>query len=251
MKKFFKVTAIVLGSLLTLTFLTWLVVPAFPAYMLVKSRHKDEVELLNYTTAPYTHGDVETPDDFVKVEYEGISVKMPSYMYKKYPDDYENQDVAERFFVDGEKDKSVIFIENTDMDFTTEEYEAYKGINYKTPENLYEFYDMIYTVKLDDCSVFKHNSSQAMLALSENKYCVSHGTDLTVYKIENENAVGFIHMAGHMPKNEKDDERYWYVIELFDKNDLDVMHTVSVFSKDQQTVWQIVNSVDTVDMEKI
>lgn len=244
MKKFFKVTGIVLGSLAALVFLAWLIVPALPAKLYIKNIYKDDMELLNVTTAPYTHGDVETPDDFVEVECDGISLKLSPDMKKKYPDDSENSTFAGRYFVDDNKENSVVFMNTDNENYVADDPKIWKGIYGKAVENNYEFWDMIYSVSYDDISIFKHKSSLQAIGWADIKSGIPYGDDLTIYKIDTENAVGFVHMNGHRPESEKKSERYCYDLMLFNKNDLNDMHSVMIMTGNQETVWQIVNSAN-------
>lgn len=246
MKKFLKVTSITVGSIFALIFLAWLIVPALPSYLLIKNHYKNNLECLNYTTMPYTHGDTETPKDFIEAEYEGLYLKMPSGMKNKYADNDEHKALSDRVFTDTENNVNIIFFETDKSDIPSEEYEQLKKLYHKTPENYYELWDIIHTVKFDDLSVFKHKASAAMLAWAEIKSSTPHGSDSTVYKIETENAVGFVSMIGHRQKDEKHEELYKYAVELFDKDDLDTIHSAIIGSKDQETIWQIVNSADIV-----
>lgn len=244
MKKFFKVTGVVLGSLAALVFLAWLIVPALPAKLSIKNIYKDDMELLNVTTAPFAHGDIETPDDFVEVERDGVSLKISPDMKKKYSDNSENTLLAGRFFVDEKKENSVVFMNTDNENYVVDDPKIWKGVYGKAVENNYEFWDMIYSVSYDDISIFKHNSSLQSMAWADIKSGVSFGDDLTIYKIDTENAVGFVHMNGHRPENEKKSERYCYELMLFNKNDLNDMHSVLIMSGNQEIVWQIVNSAN-------
>lgn len=252
MKKFIKITGIIVGSLVGILLLLCIFVPGLPTYFRVQKQY----EYINSTVKPYPYSNVSAPDDYVTIECRGFSVKVPEDVQELYPD--ETEGAMAGVYSDSEKDTTLMFLEptveanfslidgNNPEDLTQEEFEkAMKGIKYKNPENLYEFYDLLFNITPENFSVFRRKTPAVFNSLAETKdvfYRTRRGND--IYSYETDNAIGFISL--YAQQNESN-YCYSYIMELFEKDNLNAQHTIIIYANDLETVQKIANSAELTE----
>lgn len=265
MKKVLKITGIILGSLAILVLLA----DVFGTQLAAKIYVSKKYEHYNCTLSEFPYDEVKAPENWKTIECEGMTLKVPDKIHQLYQDG--DSEVKKRFFVDAEEnpDTAVMFVEQFEMEFTglfegestyfdrSDIEKAMKSAGYEYPENMYEFYDFIYNVTPKDFGVIKHGKSPMfMISVADSKDtlygAMTAGRHLSdsdvcgeVFSFETENAVGFFMLYG-VP-NEKNKNKYSYLVELYDKENLNKSNSVIVKSTDRNTALEIAASAEIAE----
>ncbi len=259
MKKALKITGIIFGVLMILAVLTYV----FGLQLLAKMYVSKKYEYINCTAKEFPYGEVPVPNDWKTVECSGLTVKVPNEVYQLHPND--ESEVKRRIFVDAEKDANttVLFLEWTDWteteftsmfgdsetSFSEKDIEkAMKSIDYKCPENMYEFLDFTFNVTSKDFGVIKHGRSPLFTVAVANMketlvpaYCADCNE---MYSFETEKGIGFLTLYGK--PNDKTN-KYSYLVELYDKNNFNRSKSLIVKSTDKETAFKIAESIEIAD----
>lgn len=265
MKKALKITGIIFGSLVILAVFVY----AFGFQLLAKLYVNNKYEHINCTLSEFPYDEVNVPENWETIECEGMTLKIPEEIYQIYPDS--ENDAKRRLFADAEKnpDTSVMFVGQSEIEFSEMFYgeseiftkseieKAINGTGYECPENMYEFYDFIYNVTPKDFGIFKRGKSPMFLiAVAGNKETLyssmtagRHLSDTDVcgevYSFETENAVGFFTLYGF--PNEKNKNKYSYLVDLYDKDNLNKSNSVIVKSTNKITALEIAVSAEIAE----
>ncbi len=263
MKKVLKITGIIVGSLAILVLLA----DVFGTQLAAKIYVSKKYEHYNCTLSEFPYDEVKTPENWKTIECEGMTLKVPDEIHQLSPDD-ENS-VKRRLFTDAEKnpDTAVMFVEQLEMEFTelfegestyferSDVEKAMKSAGYEYPKNMYEFYNFVYNVTPKDFGIIKHGKSPMfMISVANSKDTLygamtagSHSSGVCdeVYSFETENAVGFFMLYG-VP-SEKNKNKYSYLVELYDKENLNKSNSVIVKSTDKNTALEIAVSAEIAE----
>lgn len=252
MKKALKVTGIILGSLMILAVLMY----AFGFQLIAKVYISNKYEHINCTAKEFPYNEIQTPENWKTIECEGLTLKVPEEIGNLYPDD--ESVVKKRLFGDSEKNTTIFFTEKTELDLSSifaerrliekDIQKAMKSINYKYPENAYEFFDMAFNVTSDDFGILKHGKSLLLiLQIAETKemlYITETADCDEVYSFETENGIGFLTLYGK--PNDKTNN-YSYYVELYDKNNLNSYCFAIVKSTDKETALKIAETAEIAE----
>lgn len=252
MKKALKVTGIILGCLTALSVFMYV----FGLQLIAKIYVSNKYEHINCTAKEFPYDEIQTPENWKTIECEGLTLKVPEEIGNLYPDD--ESVVRKRLFGDSEKNTTIMFSEKTEQDFSsifdderlTEKaiQKAMKSIDYKYPENVYEFFDMAFNVTSDDFGILKHGKSPLLIfQIAEMKELV-YNTETAdcdeVYSFETENGIGFLTLYGK-PSDKTDN--YSYYVELYDKNNLNSYCFAIVKSTDKETALKIAETAEIAE----
>lgn len=265
MKKALKITGIILGSLVIFAVFVY----AFGFQLLAKLYVNNNYEHINCTLSEFPYDEVNVPENWKTIECEGMTLKIPEGIYQLYPDS--ETDAKRRLFADAEKNPntSVMFVGQVEIEFSETFYgeseiftkldveKAIKSTGYEKPENMYGFYDFIYNVTPKDFGIFKRGKSPMFLiAVASSKETLyssmtagRHLSDADVcgevYSFETKNAVGFLTLYGF--PNEKNKNKYSYLVDLYDKDNLNKSNSVIVKSTDKRTALEIAVSAEIAE----
>lgn len=265
MKKVLKITGIIVGSLAILVLLA----DVFGTQLAAKIYVSKKYEHYNCTLSEFPYDEVKTPENWKTIECEGMTLKVPDEIHQLSPDD-ENS-AKRRLFTDAEKnpDTAVMFVEQLEMEFTelfegestyferSDVEKAMKSAGYEYPKNMYEFYNFVYNVTPKDFGIIKHGKSPMfMISVANSKDtlygAMTAGRHLSdadvcgeVYSFETEKAVGFFTLYG-VP-SEKNKNKYSYLVELYDKENLNKSNSVIVKSTDKNTALEIAVSAEIAE----
>lgn len=255
MKKGLKITGIVVGILFILAALIYV----FGLQILAKTYVSKNYEHINCTTKEFPYGEVPVPTDWKTIEWSGMTLKVPNEVYQLSPDD--ESEVKRRIFADAEKDAdtTVLFLEWRETEFTSmvddsedsfsqkELEKLMKSVDYKCPENTYEAFDFIFNVTPKDFGIIKHGHSPLFIITVANTkeatipaFCADCNE---FYSFETEKGIGFLTFYGRSRKK----EQYKYLVELYDKNDLNRSNSVIVSSRDKETAFKIAESLEIAE----
>lgn len=258
MKKALKITGIIFGCLIVLAVFVY----AFGFQLAAKIYVEKKYEHYSCSLSEFPYGEIKTPENWKTIECEGMTLKVPEKIHQLYPDG--DSDAKQRLFSDAEKnpDTAIMFLEQTEFEFSetfvdesgsftkSEIEKAMKNTGYEYPENMYEFYDFIFNVTPKDFGIVKHGKSPLFLiSVADSKEILytsmTAGVCDEVYSFETENAVGFLMLYG-VP-NEKNKNRYSYLVDLYDKDNLNKSNSVIIKSADKQTTLEIAASAEIAE----
>lgn len=249
MKKALKITGIILCCLIILLILMYV----FGFQLIAKIYVNNKYEHINCTAKEFPYDEIQTPENWKTVECEGLTLKVPDEINNLYTDG--DSEARKRVFADDEQNTTVFFAEKTEHDFSLESFDAdflekdfrkaMKSVDYKYPENTYEFFDMAFNVTSDDFGILKHGKSPLMIIqIADMKEIVYNSETVDcdeVYSFETEYGIGFLSLYGK--PNDKQD-KYSYIVELYDKDDLNSYCFAIVKSTDKETALKIAETAE-------
>lgn len=255
MKKSLKITGIIFGVLIILAAFMYV----FGWQFLVKMYVNKKYEHINCTAKKFPYGEVPVPNDWKTIECSGMTLKVPNEVYQLHPDD--ESEVKRRLFADAEKDSNtaVFFLEWTESEFTLvngSDYaflekdieKAMKSVDYKYPENTYELFDFTFNVTSKDFGIIKHGKSPMFIIAVANMketaipaFCADCNE---LYSFETEKGIGFLSFYGK-PRDKAN--KYSYLVELYDKNNLNRSNSVIVKSTDKETAFKMAESIEIAE----
>ncbi len=265
MKKVLKISGIIVGSLAVLVLLAEVFGTQLAAKIYVDKKYKHS----NCTLSEFPYDEVKTPENWKTIECEGMTLKVPDEIHQLYKDG--DREVKKRLFADADEnpDTAVMFVEPYEMEFTelfegestyfdrSDIEKAMKSAGYEYPKNMYEFYDFIYNITPKDFGIVKHGESPMfMISVADSKDtlygAMTAGKHLSdsdvcgeVFSFETENAVGFFNLYG-VP-SDKNKNKYSYLVELYDKDNLNKSNSVIVKSTDKVTALEIARSAEIAE----
>lgn len=256
MKKTLKITSIILGCLMIIAVLVY----AFGLQFIVKVYVSNNYEHINCVTKEFPYYEVQIPENWKTIEYEGMTLKVPEEVHQLHPDDEieakrKNFSDAEKnpdttvFFV-GKFEEDIISILNSDKYTFVEKdiQKAMKSVDYKYPKNMYELYDCIFNVTSKDFGILKCGKSPLLIITIANTKEMIYNTYTVdcdeVYSFETKNGKGFLSLYG---KPNDRINKYSYIIELYDKDNLNKSNSVIVKSTNKETALKIAKSAEIVE----
>ena len=253
MKKSLKITGIIFGVLIILAVFIYVFGLQFLAKMYVNKKY----EYVNCTAKEFPYGEVPVPNDWKTIEYSGLTLKVPNEVYQLYPDD--EREIKRRLFADAKKENTTVYFSEwiTESEYTFMDEDglsekdiekAMKSIGYKCPENSYELIDFVYNVTSKDFGIIRHGKSQKFIISVANMkelLIVSSCADCDeLYSFETERGIGFLTYY----RNPRDvDNKYTYLVQVYDKNNLNRYNLVQIKSTDNETAFKIAESIEIAE----
>lgn len=265
MKKALKITGITLAVLTVLTVILCLFTGIVP-YLLVKSMDTDS----DISCSEWPHYDAGMLSSAKMISYNGVCANVPSDMENAVD---KNGNVRQNVFsnkktaADGQAVTLIIMDRNTervgslsdmfsqaldgsgsDMSATQRRRaekmmagfekafnEYCESIGKKPPANRYEYMEVIYSSDLKSVNVFDRDRTvvRAVLAVMRSTLAVSLNGEVMFF--ENETTKAFVSPYGENGGK--------YLVELFDRNDLDASYILIVSAPDEDVMYKIINSL--------
>lgn len=252
MKKSLKITGIILGCLMIIAILVYV----FGLQLIAKIYVSSKYEYINCTTKEFPYDEIQTPENWKTIECEGLTLKVPEEINNLYSDG--ESEAKKRCFGDTEKNTTIFFKEKTEDDFSLafnafvdvekDIKKSMKSIDYKCPENVYELYDMAFNVTSEDFGILKHGKSPLLIVQIADMKELVYSTETVdcdeVYSFETENGIGFLTLYGK--PNDKTD-RYSYLVELYEKDNLNSYCFAIVKSTDKETALKIAETAEIAE----
>ena len=221
---------------------------------------------VNDIMEPYPYTDVEVPDEYRACSIKGIDFEAPDGLYWLYPD--ETEGVKSGIIVDDDDpDKRSLLICVMDKetespvdsaDLTARGYfdkrmlKGLKKLGYEKPENYHDLVYLTNTFDLKKCNKFSVSEVDAVYNLALLKEIMT--PSLIAYNLsdseseDKEIEAGFYYydtdtMKSFVMDGMGQNGSYEIQINIFDKNDLDLMQSMFIISDDPQVARQIAKTV--------
>lgn len=247
MKKGLKITLIAVGSVIGLGAIAFFTLGGLP----FKKLAEKNCPILNYTASAYPYADLTAPADFETIEKEGISLKAPAGLHPK--DDSDPEHMLSRAYVrDGDSATGIIVLEpydfgalalaETDNRLTDDLIADFcKSVGQPPLTDWYSFYDLMYHLNLEDCSVhsFRQANMFYIFALAKEEVIVGAWES---WDFQTDDGAGFIQLS-RTPETTPENPRYTIQVQLFGNDDRNLSHDVLISAAELETCCQIANSI--------
>lgn len=249
MKKALKTMGIVLGVVLAIAIVLVLVFPgAYHYYNIKKTFTKIDI-----TSQPYPYTDVAVPEDWVELTANGITMKVPTDMFKKettvdsvviYVDGTDDDTHTKTAFIMDEYEWGEFSLYNeTDPEnkHTKEEYiEFFERVGLEYPESYCELYQGFYDLSMEDFNIHSYKDATAFATIALMKEILLPEMFMNVYETEIDGCTAFIKVYN---KNEDSRIKNKCVVEIYSEGSPEISYGVIIGANDDDIFRQMIASV--------
>lgn len=208
-------------------------------------------EALDFVPKEYPYANLEVPADYVTCTQQGISLMMPADLMQL---DSDPDSFRSGVFMNEDKSVLVMFekpYEFGEMDLATIDEQASaeamdrfcRSLGREPIKTWYEFFDMIFHLKPDDCNIHSMKQAAVFEALSYTKSEVLPVCN-ELWDWENADGdKGFIMRMDQASEDEADSSRYSIQAELYDPDTGNTSYAVLIKAQDSETCFRIANSI--------
>ena len=208
-------------------------------------------EALDFVPKEYPYANLEVPADYVTCTQQGISLMMPADLMQL---DSDPDSFRSGVFMNEDKSVLVMFekpYEFGEMDLATIDEQASaeamdrfcRSLGREPIKTWYEFVDMIFHLKPDDCNIHSMKQAAVFEALSYTKSEVLPVCN-ELWDWENADGdKGFIMRMDQASEDEADSSRYSIQAELYDPDTGNTSYAVLIKAQDSETCFRIANSI--------
>lgn len=259
MKKALKITLIILASVIGTAAVLSCTVGGIPC----RSFAEKHFEMIDETAAPYPYYDVKTPGGWQTLSKYGVSLQVPAGLqqletegirsgcFQSEKDDDEYWFV--HFFPQNEFDETdLLSLDDEDGSKLRSKAAAWLMKDYakrhgKSLDDWYSLYDVMYSMKLDDCNFHSLKNGIAFDLLG---FIKENGASFFcgVWEWHSDESDGFIMQAG-TPETMTDGNHWHWMAEIYPKSNRNISYMVSISAPDYESAAQILNSIRLTDEE--
>lgn len=248
MKKALTLTIIAAGAV---TVAATVMIAGFSGLPAKKRAVEQYSKALNFVPDEYPYANLEVPADYVPCKQQGISLMMPAELMQldSDPDSFKSG-----VYMNADKSVLVMFeqpYEFGEMDLATIDEQASaeamdrfcRSLGREPIKTWYDFFDMIYHLKPDDCNIHSMKQAAVFEALSYTKSEVLPVCN-EIWDWENADGdKGFIMRMDQASGEEADSSRYSIQAELYDPDTGNTSYAVMIKAQDSETCFRIANSI--------
>ncbi|MDE6780725.1 MAG: hypothetical protein K2J40_04610 [Ruminococcus sp.] len=233
MKKYLKITGIVIGIIIIVVLIVVVLFPAFPTYIKVKKNCPH----INDVMGVYTDDDISVPKDFVQAEIKGLLISAPDGTRNIKSDMIPFKDGKDFMVMVSQSELSDYNFYNDEItEYSKQEYwhfyEKFGGI----PKSSVDDIKFLRNMNLKDCLKLRGTDIKIFEELAEAKESVSVVESVSIY--ERENISGILCDVDSVGKTKE------YMNLMFNYGGYE--YIVTVIGEDSETVKQVISSVTPI-----
>ena len=253
MGKAFKIVLAILLTLVAAALILFLTLGGLPA----KKMAEKNTEYISYVAKDYPYADIAPLENGMTLEDRGLRMQIPAGMHPR--DDSDPDSMKAHLYV-SDTDKALAFIVLEPFDFEEFDLDGEKydfsektlnwfsetiGIPHSGSWDWYSFYNLLYHMDMDDCSIHSFRQANTFYALALIKdQVISHYHEVWDWHTDCGN--GFISIM-QTPESSEKNPKYKINASLYFPDSPNVSHDVMIAAKDIETCCAIVNSITRAD----